>query len=105
MPTREEPEYEAALKAITPREERLVNSQEARAARRAAATLKQRITIRVDEDILEEFRELAGEDGNYQTLINHALRQWLEARGLKELLREELPSLIHHALNRPPVSP
>jgi hypothetical protein len=41
---------------------------------------KERITIRLDSDILEYFRdavERAG-GGNYQTLINNALRAYIE---------------------------
>jgi len=40
---------------------------------------KTRITIRIDDDILEWFRrevDAAG-GGNYQTLINQALREYL----------------------------
>jgi uncharacterized protein (DUF4415 family) len=59
---------------------------------------KTRITIRIDDDVLAWFREqvhLAG-GGNYQTLINEALRahaqhqhEPLEAT-LRRVLREEL---------------
>ena len=59
---------------------------------------KTRITIRLDDDILDWFRqqvEQAG-GGNYQTLINDALRQHirrtqdpLEAT-LRRVIREEL---------------
>jgi len=59
---------------------------------------KTRITIRLDDDILEWFRrqvERAG-GGNYQSLINEALRQHvrrvqepLEAT-LRRVIREEL---------------
>lgn len=61
---------------------------------------KTRITIRIDDDILEWFRgevEAAG-GGNYQTLINQALREYLhqQQQPLEELLRrvvrEELRS-------------
>ena len=58
-----------------------------------AAAKKGRITIRLDLDILETFKELAG-DGAYQSLINSALRDWLAARSVKELLEKELPNLI-----------
>ena len=60
---------------------------------------KTRITIRLDDDILEWFREQvhrAG-GGNYQTLINHALREYMGAKSeslettLRRVLREELP--------------
>ncbi len=52
---------------------------------------KTRITIRIDDDILERFRgevEAAG-GGNYQTLINEALREYLkqQQQPLEELLR------------------
>ena len=59
---------------------------------------KTRITIRLDDDVLEWFRQqvnLAG-GGNYQSLINEALRQHirrnqepLEAT-LRRIIREEL---------------
>lgn len=59
---------------------------------------KTRITIRLDDDVLAWFREqvhLAG-GGNYQTLINEALRQYIQQRHepleetLRRVLREEL---------------
>ena len=58
---------------------------------------KTRVTIRLDEDILDWFRnhvEKAG--GSYQTLINNALREYLNAkddtieRTLRRVIREEL---------------
>ncbi len=59
---------------------------------------KTRITIRLDDDVLAWFREqvhLAG-GGNYQTLINDALRQHMQQdrepleETLRRVLREEL---------------
>lgn len=59
---------------------------------------KVRITIRLDADIVEHFRQIvldAG-GGNYQTLINDALREHLQARDgrlektLRKVIREEL---------------
>ena len=64
----------------------------------AAAKGKTRITIRLDDDILAWFRnvvERAGE-GNYQTLINEALRQYIRRsdesieKTLRRVIREEL---------------
>ena len=61
---------------------------------------KTRITIRLDNDVLEWFRnrvEQAG-GGNYQTLINAALREHLReaqeplAEVLRRVVREELRS-------------
>jgi len=62
---------------------------------------KTRITIRIDTDVLDWFREqvnLSG-GGNYQTLMNDALRQHVEAKHenleetLRRVLREELGRL------------
>jgi uncharacterized protein (DUF4415 family) len=59
---------------------------------------KARITIRLDKDILEWFRQRAhaAGGGNYQTMINDALREYMD-QGLEELedtlrrvVREEL---------------
>ena len=59
---------------------------------------KTRITIRIDEDILQWFREqvhTAG-GGNYQTLINSALREYVDRKDyslkdtLRSVVREEL---------------
>jgi len=59
---------------------------------------KTRITIRLDSDVLEWFRDQveASGGGNYQTLINAALRQHVEQQRepledtLRRVLREEL---------------
>lgn len=59
---------------------------------------KVRITIRIDEDIIDWFREQvnAAGGGNYQTLINKALREYMEHRTealektLRRIIREEL---------------
>ena len=59
---------------------------------------KTRITIRIDDDVLRWFRDQvhAAGGGNYQTLINQALRDHVEARSdslkktLRVVIREEL---------------
>jgi uncharacterized protein (DUF4415 family) len=59
---------------------------------------KLRITIRLDKDVVEWFKsqvEAAG-GGNYQTLLNEALRQYIAHRDeplekvLRRVVREEL---------------
>ena len=65
-----------------------------------AAAGKQRITIRLDEDILAWFKEQvhrAG-GGNYQSLINAALRQHLHYR--REPLEETLRRVVREELGR-----
>lgn len=55
-----------------------------------AARRKKQVTIRLDADIVARFKELAGPNGSYQTLINRALHEWLEARSVRNLLRDEI---------------
>ena len=62
---------------------------------------KQRITIRLDADIIEHFKGLvhAAGGGNYQTLINDALREYIKAsdRGLEETLRKVIREELRKA--------
>ena len=59
---------------------------------------KVRITIRLDADIIEHFKNQVIEagGGNYQTLINSALRKHIRAddkeleKRLRQIIREEL---------------
>ena len=59
---------------------------------------KVRITIRLDADIIEHFKNivLGAGGGNYQTLINDALREHIQAqdkgleKALRKVIREEL---------------
>lgn len=59
---------------------------------------KTRITIRVDEDVVQWFKAQVHKEGggNYQTLMNHALREYMISTEepfeevLRRVLREEL---------------
>jgi uncharacterized protein (DUF4415 family) len=58
---------------------------------------KERITIRIDADVLAWFRAQVKGGGNYQTLINDTLRAAMNAddapltvRRLRDVLRQEL---------------
>ena len=61
---------------------------------------KTRITIRIDDDILEWFRAQvhAAGGGSYQTLMNTALREYMTYKEepledtLRRVIREELPT-------------
>jgi len=70
-------------------------------ARASGAEGKTRITIRLDQDIVDRFFRMAQESGGgsgYQTLINAALREYLEGKSprfedtLRRIIREELKS-------------
>ena len=51
---------------------------------------KTRITIRLDNDVIEHFQELVDNagGGNYQTLINDALREHIRGARLESVVRK-----------------
>ena len=61
---------------------------------------KTRITIRIDDELLRWFREQVHEvgGGNYQTLINSVLREYVE--GKEENLKSTLRSVVREELAR-----
>lgn len=69
---------------------------------------KTRITIRIDDDLLQWFRRQvqAAGGGSYQTLINTALREYVGSKKepleatLRRVLREELPRDLKRAASR-----
>jgi len=69
---------------------------ESRRKRREAA--KSKITIRIDDEVLSEFKGMVSGGRGYQALINRALREWLSAQGVKELIREELADVVKTAV-------
>jgi uncharacterized protein (DUF4415 family) len=63
---------------------------------------KARITIRLDQDVLDRFLEIAEKSGGatgYQSLINSALREYLDGKSpkfedtLRRIIREELKKI------------
>lgn len=63
---------------------------------------KQRITIRIDTEILNWFRAKVHETGggNYQTFINNALREYIQEqegtleKTLRKVIRKELRTML-----------
>ena len=59
-------------------------------------TKKERITIRLDPEIIQWFRDQVRGGGNYQSLMNEALRQHIQHQKtsleetLRRVIREEL---------------
>lgn len=66
-------------------------------------TNKEKITIRLDPEVLEWFRAQVQGGGNYQSLINEALKQHIQQQGesleqtLRRIIREELEHVPSHA--------
>jgi len=61
---------------------------------------KTRITIRIDDDVLDWFRKQVDDagGGNYQTMMNRALREYME--GQVEPLEDTLRRVLEEVLPR-----
>ncbi len=88
MSTTETFDYQMYMKEQAPDASKVQHGPQARQSRRQMA--KHRITIRIDADVLEEFKHLVPEGRGYQGLMNQALREWLAAQNINELVRKEL---------------
>lgn len=75
-------------------------SQGKRGAVAPATAGKTRITIRLDDDIIDWFRQHVHQSGggNYQTLINDALRDYIQDQRepLEATLRRVIREELHH---------
>jgi uncharacterized protein (DUF4415 family) len=93
MPTTKEPDfdYQTYMRQHAPPSEHIQHGTAGREERRELA--KHKITIRIDADIIEQFKHMVPAGQGYQRLMNQALREWLMAQGVKELVREELQAL------------
>ncbi len=67
---------------------------------------KVRITIRLDRDIVDHFREQVrkAHSGNYQTLINDALRDYLRRPSIAQQVGAEVRSVLREELGKVRVS-
>jgi uncharacterized protein (DUF4415 family) len=60
---------------------------------------KTRITIRFDNEVLDWFRQRAEQagNGNYQTLMNEALKDYIRQHDLEGLIRRIIREELHAA--------
>lgn len=65
---------------------------------------KTRITIRIDDEVLNWFRDRVNRagGGNYQTMMNDALREYIERHSLEDLLRRVVREELSASAARTP---
>ena len=65
---------------------------------------KTRVTIRLDNDILDHFQNLVDQagGGNYQTLMNDALREYIRGARLEAVVRAAVREEVRAAKNALP---
>jgi len=89
-------DYAAYMREHGPEEEKITRGLEARRKRYEAA--KAKFVIRIDEDLEARLRRLAPAEQDYEKIVNRALREWLAAQDVKELVRGELRQMVQQAL-------
>ena len=67
--------------------------------RRMEEAAAKRPTVRLDEDVAKELQPLMNEGQTYNQVVNQALREWLVAKEMKELVREELQEAFRQAIS------
>ncbi len=76
-------DYQAYIKNKFPDPAEIKRGSDERRKRFESAKMKN--IIRIDEDILEQFRQFSSEGQGCEKLINQALREWLSAVNVEEI--------------------
>lgn len=90
-------DYQAYMQNSSPNPAKIRRGLDALREKREA--VKTKITIRIDEEVVHQFKQMAPDGRGYQSIINQALREWLAAQDVKELVREELTGLVSKAVS------
>ncbi len=92
-------DYQAYMRE-TPPDPAKIRRGTAERQQRIDAAMK-RLTVRIDEELLQQFSQLAAEGAegkSHEQLINQALREWLSASGMKGMLRAEIQWAVQQSL-------
>jgi len=89
-------DYQTYFRENPPDPAKIQRGLEAREQRRRAATPM--TVVGIEDDIIAGFKQLVPPEQEYRRLINQALREWLSAKDVKELVRTELQQVVQQAL-------
>lgn len=89
-------DYQTYMRENPPDLSKIQRGPEARRQRLEAVMNK--ISVRIERDIFEQFENMAAPDQDSGKLINNALREWLAAKDIKKLIRTELRQMIRDEL-------
>lgn len=89
-------DYQAYMRETPPDPVQIRRGTAARKQRLDAAIGRQ--TVRIDLDILHQFGQLVTEGQSAEQMINQALRQWLAADGIREMVRAEIQLAVRQSL-------
>jgi len=90
-------DYQAYTRETPPDPAKIRRGTADRRQRFDAAMMRR--AVRIDEDLLKELRQLVSEGQSCEQLINQALREWLLAKGMRELVRAEIQLAVRQSLS------
>ena len=89
-------DYQTYTRETPPDPAKILRSTADRQRRFDAAMTRR--TVRIDEGTLEQLHQLAAAGQSCEQLIDQALREWLSAQSMKELVRFEIQSAVQQSL-------
>lgn len=90
-------DYQNYMKENSPDAARIKRGTKARRQRFESAI--QKFSVRIEEDIFEQYQQLALPGHDCEQLINQALREWLSAKSVKEMVRTELQHVVRNSFS------
>jgi hypothetical protein len=91
-------DYQANMREVPPDPSKIHRGPAERERRRAEAALRYQ-HVRIERENFEQFQQIAANGQNAEQLINQALREWLAAQGIKEMVRAEIQSAVRQTLS------
>ena len=89
-------DYQTYMRENPPDPLKIQRGLKARKERMEAALKK--LSFRIDKDIIDQFQQLVSPGQDCGKLINQALREWLSAKGVTDLVRTELHQVLQDVL-------
>jgi hypothetical protein len=90
-------DYQANMREVPPDPSKIHRGTAELERRRAEAALRYQ-HVRIERENFEQFQQLAANGQSAEQLINRALREWLAAQGIKEMVRAEIQSAVQQTL-------
>jgi hypothetical protein len=97
-------DYQANMREVPPDPNQIHRGPAELERRRAEAALRYQ-HVRVERENFEQFQQIAANGQSAEQLINQALREWLAAQGIKEMVRAEIQLAVRQTLSAAALQP
>jgi hypothetical protein len=91
-------DYQANMREVPPDPTQIRRGTAELERRRTEAALRYQ-SVRIERENFEQFHQLAVNGQSAEQLINQALREWLAAQGIKEMVRAEIQLAVRQTFS------